>query len=260
MTGETAAVATVCGVVGLVVGSFLNVVIYRVPRHESIVQPGSHCPSCGAPVAARDNVPVISWLVLRGRCRACRAPISPRYPAVELLTGVLFMGAGIRFGAHVEVIDYCVFFAVLVALAFIDLDTRLVPRRIVYPAAGVTAVLLTVASVVDGDYRALEDAAIGGAAAFGALFVIHVVQPRGMGFGDVRLAGLIGLNLGWLGLAHVAVGLFLGFLFGAAIGVVVVVAGRGGRRTAVPFAPFLAAGAVVAVLWGNRLVHIWLGG
>jgi len=255
----TPALAAVVGVFGLVIGSFLNVVIWRVPRHESIVSPPSHCPGCDAEISPRDNIPVVSWLILRGRCRHCGKPISPRYPAVEALTGLLFAAAALKLGAHAALADYCAFFAVLVALAGIDLDHRLVPRRIVYPAAAVSLVLLAIATVVDGGTRNYVDALIGGAAAFAALFVVHFVSPRGMGFGDVRLAGYIGLNVGWLGLARVAVGLFSGFLFGAVVGVAIMAAGRGGRKTAVPFAPFLAAGAVVAVLFGGPIVRAWLG-
>ena len=249
----------VCGLLGLVIGSFLNVVVHRVPRRESLSHPGSHCPSCGAAVRPQDNIPVVSWLVLRGRCRDCAAPISVRYPIVEAVTCLLFLAAARRFGVHADVADYCVFFAVLVALSGIDIDHHLVPSRIVYPAVVASTVLLLTASAADAAWRAAADAAIGGAIGFGVLFVIHFIAPRGMGFGDVRLAGLIGLNVGWLGVAHVPVALFAGFLAGAIFGLVLIVVGRAGRRSRVPFAPFLAAGAVVATLWGNSIVHWWLG-
>lgn len=255
----TVSLYVACGVFGLVIGSFLNVVIWRLPRRESLSRPPSHCPSCGTAVRPRDNVPVLSWLVLRGRCRDCGAWIPLRYPLVELLTAGLFVAAAARFGAHWELADYCVFFAVLVAISAIDIDHHLVPSRIVYPAAGASLALLALASAEDHHWRALADAAGGGAAAFAFLLLVHLAQPRGMGFGDVRLSGLIGLNTGWLGLAHVAVALVAGFLVGALAGIGLVAVGRAGRKSRVPFAPFLSAGAVVAVLFGDPIVRAWLG-
>jgi leader peptidase (prepilin peptidase)/N-methyltransferase len=254
-----AVVYVVCGLFGLVIGSFLNVVIYRLPRRESLAHPPSHCPVCGAPVRPWDNVPVFSWFALRGRCRDCSAPISARYPLVEALTAALFVGAAWRLGARAELADFCVFFAFLVALSGIDLDHHILPSRIIYPAAGASLVLLALASGVDHNWHRYQDAVIGGALALAALFVIHVAVPRGMGFGDVRLAGLLGLNLGWLGLAHVAVGLFAGFLFGAVVGVGLMAVGAASRKSRIPFGPFLAAGAVVGVLWGTTVVNWWLG-
>lgn len=247
------------GLFGLVIGSFLNVVIHRVPRRESLSHPPSHCPACGAAVRPRDNVPVVSWLLLRGRCRSCSSPISIRYPLVEAVTCALFLAAAARFGAHAELVDYCVFFAVLVAVSGVDIDHHLVPSRIVYPSAAATAVLLVIASGIDGAWRRAADAAIGAVIAYAVLFVIHFAAPRGMGFGDVRLAGLIGLNVGWLGVAHVPVALFAGFLLGAVAGVTLLALGRAGRRTRIPFAPFLAGGAVIATLWGTTIVRWWLG-
>lgn len=257
--GVTTVVYVGTALFGLIIGSFLNVVIYRFPRRESLSHPGSHCPDCGAPVRPYDNIPVVSWLVLRGRCRDCHGPISPRYPLVELLTGVLFLAAGVRFGSSAPLAAYCVFFAVLVAISGIDLDHHLIPNRIVYPGGLAVLALLALASGVQGSTRSFVDALIGGVLGFGVLLIIHLIQPRGMGFGDVRLAGLIGLASGWLGVAHVAVALFMGFLSGAIVGLVLMAAGRAGRRSRIPFGPFLAVGAVVAVLWGNPLVRAWLG-
>lgn len=249
----------VCGLFGLVIGSFLNVVIHRVPERRSLSRPGSSCPACGEPIRPWDNIPVVSWLVLRGRCRDCSAPISVRYPLVEALTAALFIAAAWRVGAHAALADYCVFFAFLVALSGIDLDHHILPSRIIYPGVGASLVLLAIASGTDHDWHRYQDAVIGGVLALAALFLIHIVAPRGMGFGDVRLSGLIGLNLGWLGLAHVAVGLFAGFVLGAVVGVGLMAVGVASRKSRIPFGPFLAAGAVVGVLWGTTLVHWWLG-
>jgi leader peptidase (prepilin peptidase)/N-methyltransferase len=253
-------IALVCAAFGLLVGSFLNVVIYRVPRGESVVRPPSHCPGCDRRLTARDLVPILSWLALRGRCRTCAAPISARYPAVEAVTGVLFGLLGARFAGSWALPAYLLFAAVLVVLSMIDLDTMTLPRRIVYLGAGAGAVLLTVASVAAGEPERLWWAAAGAAGALAFFLALHLASPRAMGFGDVRLAALIGLYLGWLGLREVPVGLFLGFLLGAVVGVVALVIGRAARKTQVPFGPFLAAGALVTVMAGQPIVALWLGG
>ncbi|MGH9069066.1 MAG: prepilin peptidase [Acidimicrobiales bacterium] len=244
---------------GLAVGSFLNVVVQRVPLRLSVVHPRSQCPGCQAPVRPRDNVPIVSWLVLRGRCRHCAGPISPRYPLVEALTAALFVAVTLRLGLGAAVPAYWLFAAVMVAVSAIDLEHSIVPNRIVYPALAAAVPLLVGASLLRHALPSLETAAAGGAVAFAALFAIHLVQPRGMGFGDVRLAGLIGLFLGWFSLGQVAVGLFLGFLLAGVVGLALMALGRAGRKTRVPFAPFLAAGAMVSVLWGAPLVRLWVG-
>jgi leader peptidase (prepilin peptidase)/N-methyltransferase len=256
----TAFIAVICAVLGLAVGSFLNVVIYRVPKKESVVKPRSRCPSCGTQLAERDNIPVISWLVLGGKCRTCHEPISIRYPLIELLTAVTFAGVGIRFAPHPEVIPaYLLFFACLISVSAVDLDLFIIPNRIIFPTLFASVPLLLLAAVVGHEWTRLEHAAIGGAAAWLALFVVHFISPRGMGYGDVRLAGIIGIYMGWLGLAHVFVGLFLGFLVAAVVGVGLMVARRKGRKDQVPFGPFLAVGATLAVLAGGPLIHAWLG-
>jgi leader peptidase (prepilin peptidase)/N-methyltransferase len=250
----TALVAALSGLYGLVIGSFLNVVIWRVPRHESIVKPPSHCPACDVKIANRDNVPVVSWLLLRGRCRSCRSTISARYPFVELLTGVLFAAIGARFSHSWALPAYLVLTGALVALSAIDLEHYVLPNRILYPTDGAVIVLLAVASAAEHDWGALARAGLAGAVAFAVFFTIHIVSPRGMGFGDVRLSFLLGLSLGWLGWAEVAGGLFAGFLYGAVVGVVLIAVKVRGRKQQIPFGPFLAAGAVTFVLFGEPLV------
>jgi len=249
--------AVVCGVVGLCVGSFLNVVISRVPRRESVVRPRSHCPVCEAPIADRDNVPIVSWILLRGRCRSCGAPIPARYPLVELGTAVLFVAAAVRLGPSWSLPAFCVFFAALLAIAVIDLDHFIIPNRVLYPTLFVTAPLLALAAALTGSWRSLEHAAIGGVAGFLALFVIHLISPRGMGFGDVRLAGVIGMMVGWLGLRYVALALFLSFLLASVVGIGLMVTRLRGRKDAVPFGPFMAGGAIVAVLWGQAILDAY---
>ena len=256
---STGSAALVAGLFGLVIGSFLNVVVWRLPRRESLAKPPSHCPTCGSGIRAVDNIPVVSWLLLGGRCRSCKTRISPRYPLVEAGTAGIFIAAAFRFGWRFELVDYCLFIAALVAVSAIDLDHHVVPSRIIYPVAGANLALLAAASGFDGSWRSYTDALLGGAIGFGALLLVHLIAPGGMGFGDVRLAGLIGLNVGWLGVAHVAVALLTGFVLGSAVGLALLGVGRVSRRSRVPFAPFLAAGAVVAVLWGTPIVHWWLG-
>lgn len=256
----TAFIVVAAGVFGLAVGSFLNVVIYRVPAELSVVRPRSRCPRCETTLAERDNIPVLSWLILRGRCRTCQEPISARYPAVELLTGVLFAVMAARLGADWALPAFLVWTAGLVALSFIDLDTFTLPRKIIYVTGAMCAVLLAVAAVVDSDPRSLRDAVIGAAIAFAVLFVIHFISPKGMGFGDVRLAGLLGLLLGWLGLGHVGVGLFAAFLLASVVGIALIVTKRKGRKDRVPFGPFLAGGAYLAVLIGEWALELYLPG
>jgi leader peptidase (prepilin peptidase)/N-methyltransferase len=247
-----------CGVLGLAVGSFLNVVIHRVPRQESVVRPRSHCPACGSPISDRDNVPVVSWLVLHGRCRSCHASIPVRYPLVEAATAVLFGAAAVRFGASAELPAFCVFLGALLALAMIDLEHFLLPSRIIYTTLCIEAVLLGLTAVVDGHWQTLEHAVLGGVAAFAVFFVIHFIYPAGMAWGDLRLAGLIGAVLGWLGYGHILVGLFVAFASASVVGIGLVALRRAGAKTPIPFGVFLALGAVVAVLWGHPLVHAWL--
>jgi leader peptidase (prepilin peptidase)/N-methyltransferase len=255
----TALVAAICGIFGLAVGSFLNVVIWRVPRRESISAPPSHCPECDHAIAPYDNVPVISWLALRGRCRHCGVRISARYPAVELLTALLFAAMGARFYDSLVLPAYLVFTAGLIALSMIDLDHYLLPNRVMYPIGFLAVPLLFLGSVFDGDVEAFGRALVGGAAAFAVFYVIHVISPRGMGFGDVRLSFLLGCFLGYLSWWHVAFGLFAGFLYGALVGVTLLALGRRGRRQHIPFGPFLAAGTLTIVLIGQPIIDAYTG-
>lgn len=253
----TAFLAISCAVLGLAVGSFLNVVIARVPRKESVVTPRSRCPGCSAPIAPRDNVPVLSWLLLRGRCRSCAEPISPRYPLVEVGTAALFAATAVRFGADAALPAFLVFVAALIAITAIDLELFIVPNRIVYPTLFASAPMLLTAATVDGDWKSAREAAIGGVLAFGLFLVIHLISPRGMGFGDVRLSGVIGMFLGWLSVPHVLLGLFLAFLLASVIGVGLIAVKLRSRKDHIPFGPFLALGAVLAVLAGDPLLRVY---
>jgi len=243
-----------CALLGLAVGSFLNVVIARVPRRESIVTPPSHCPECHTPISPRDNIPVVSWLVLRGRCRACQAPIPVRYPLVEIGCAIAWGVIGYWFADSWALPAYLVLTAGLLALSVIDLEHRILPNRILGPLAVAGVVLLGAAALASGDLDAFVRALLGALAAFGALGALHLISPRGMGLGDVKLAFVLGLFLGWLGWGEVALGLFLGFLLGSVIGVGLIATGLRTRKDHVPFGPFLAAGTLIAVIWGPTLL------
>lgn len=248
-----------CLILGLVIGSFLNVVIWRVPRGESIVSPPSACPNCHHEIRAYDNIPVVSWLVLRGKCRDCGHPISARYPLVELGTGLLFAVMAGVFGLSWELPAYLYFAAIAVALALIDVDVRRLPNAITLPSYAVAGVLLLVPAAIEGRWSDYVTAWLGALALFAFYFLLAFVYPAGMGFGDVKLAGVIGLYLGWLGWGPLLVGAFLGFLLGAVFGIVLMAIGRGGRKTKIPFGPYMLAGALIAVIWGQTLADLYTG-
>jgi leader peptidase (prepilin peptidase)/N-methyltransferase len=249
------------GVLGLAVGSFLNVVIYRVPANESVVHPPSRCPSCGAAIRNRHNVPVLGWLVLRGKCYDCKAPISVRYPLVELVTGLLFAAVTLRI-LHLDLAAalpaYLYFAAIGVALTMIDIDHKRLPDKIVLPSYVVVSVLLTVASIPSGDWGALARAGIGAGSLFALYLVLVLIYPAGMGMGDVKLAFVLGAVLAYLSWATFAVGAFGGFLLGSLGGVVVLVSGRGNRKSAIPFGPYMIAGALVAIFVAQPIADGYL--
>ncbi len=256
-TIPTVAVAVLAALLGLFVGSFLNVVIWRVPRGESVVHPRSHCPSCDRQLTWYENVPVVSWVVLRGRCRTCRNPVSVRYPLVELLTAAVFGVLGWRFGASWELPAYLYLGAIGVALGAIDLDTRKLPNSIVLPSYGVAAALLGLASLLGHDGAAALRAVAAGAALYAFYYALAWIWPRGMGFGDVKLSGVVGMYLGWLSWGALVVGGFAGFLIGGVTGIALILAGRAGRKTAIPYGPYMLAGALVGVLWGTQIADAY---
>lgn len=284
-------------VLGCCVGSFGNVLVWRVPkrvrapdeldraarrsegeaesgaressdreagilpsseRAMSIVAPGSYCPHCRHPLAWYENVPVVSWLALRGRCRHCRARIPARYPLVELATGGLWVMMAVRFGWSWELPAFLALSFGLVVLSAIDLELYLLPNKIVYPLGYALAALLLLAAVATGEWGAFGRAVGAGAAAFAAFFALHVIAPRGMGFGDVRFSFVLGLALGWLGWAEVFLGFFLAFALGAVIGLALMALRLRSRKQPIPFGEFMALGAVIVILWGEPMVEAWL--
>ena len=244
-----------CAIFGLAVGSFLNVVIYRVPRHQSVVSPPSACPHCGTAIGARDNVPVISWVLLRGKCRHCGAPISVQYPLVELATAALFAGLAARFGYDWALPAYLALFGGLLALSWIDVEMLILPRAIIYPLLVMVAGLLLVPAVVYGSWHSYWVAWAFAGGWFALFFVLNLASPRVLGFGDVRLAPLLGLGLGWLGWRYVILGFFAANLIGAVIGMALIATKRIERQSRIPYGVFLALGTAVAVFFGQELLR-----
>lgn len=261
----------VVGVFGLLIGSFLNVVAYRVPAGRSIVSPPSACPNCGNEIKSYDNIPVLSWLVLRGKCRNCSEPISARYPIVELSTGVFFalvawwswsnatLGTGAQVAASIlELVAFLYLAAVSVALALIDIDAHRLPNAIVLPSYLVGATLLTAASLLSADLSALVSAAIGMAALAVFYLVAALVYPGGMGYGDVKVAGVLGLFLGYLGWGPLVVGAFAAFLLGGFFALALLALRRAGRGSGIPFGPWMLAGAWVGIFFGDAIWRAYL--
>jgi leader peptidase (prepilin peptidase)/N-methyltransferase len=273
MTGEAQILAIVgsafVGVFGLLVGSFLNVVIYRVPNGMSVVSPPSACPGCGSGIKGYDNVPVFSWLALRGKCRSCRESISARYPLVEAGVGVFFALVAVWWwvvstssiptgstiaGNVLALVAFLWLAGVSVALALIDLDTHKLPNVIVLPSYFVGGALLTTAGILNNaDVDALIRAAVGLTVMWVAYFLMAMLYPGGMGFGDVKLAGVLGLYLGFVGWGALVVGAFAAFFFGGIYAIALVILKKAGRKSGIPFGPWMLVGAWAGIFVGNAL-------
>lgn len=278
MTALLVACVTICGLLGLLIGSFLNVVVWRLPRGESLSHPGSHCPQCGHAIRWWDNVPVVSWAVLRGRCRDCSEPISTRYPLVELATGFFFAGValwvlrsadasgsglsqisdGELAALSLTLLAFLYLAAITVALALIDLETHTLPNKVVLPAYIVAGALLAAASILVGDWAQLLRAAIAMAAMFIAYLVMAIAYPGGMGFGDVKLAGVLGLYLGWLGWGSLLIGAFAAFVLGGLFSVILLALRKATRKSGIPFGPWMLVGAWVGIFLGEFLWQSYL--
>lgn len=247
-----AAMLVAVGLLGLVIGSFLNVVIVRVPEHRSLMHPRSACPRCSAQLSWYDNIPVLSFLVLRGRCRTCAEPISWRYPAVEVITAVALVLAYLAFGPTTDFVVASVLLTALIAITAIDLQHLLIPDVITLPGI----LLGLVANVATGriSWRESVVGIVLGAALF---LTIILVSRGGMGGGDLKLGAMLGAFLGWKALLF---GLFVAVILGGVLGIVLLVSGLRGRKDAVPFGPFLAIGGAVALFWGERVFDWWVSG
>lgn len=266
------AVVVVAAVLGLAIGSFLNVVVWRVPRGENLSHPASHCPTCSHSIRPWDNIPLLSWVILRGKCRDCSSPISARYPLVEAGTGAFFTAVA-WWAVSTEALGnfdslasttamllalaaYLYLSAISVALALIDIETQRLPNVLVLPAYLVGGALLSASALIGGTALVLVPAAIG----MSALFVLYwlLAFVGGMGFGDVKLAGVLGLYLGFLGFGTLAVGAFAAFALGGLFGIAMILARRGGRKTRIPFGPWMLAGAWVGIFMGDILFSGYL--
>jgi leader peptidase (prepilin peptidase) / N-methyltransferase len=246
-----AAAASLAFVGGAVTGSFVGVVAHRLPRGLSIIGPRSRCPSCGGRIAARDNIPIVSWLLLRGRCRSCGAPIPATYPGVELGVGVAFLATVlVLWDEPTQLVLGLVLVATLATVTLTDLERRIIPNRILLPAAVAGIVIAAI-----GDTSSLPERAISAAAAGGLLLAAALAYPRGMGMGDVKLAALMGLYLG----DAVAPALLVAFLTGALVGLGLMMReGAAARKKGVPFGPFLALGGIVGLLAGDEMIDWYL--
>jgi len=248
-------VAVMVCVIGAVIGSFLNVCIYRLQREESIVWPGSRCPTCGKPIAWHDNLPIVSFLLLLGRCRACRAPISWRYPLVEALNGAGYLLLLRQFGLTWPALIYAVFFSALVVITFIDLDIQIIPDVISLP--GIVAGLAVSHWLPQGAISSLVGVLVGG----GFFWLVaevgfRVLKQEAMGGGDIKLIAMIGAFVGWQG---VLLTIFLASLAGSAVGLSFMAFKGWGRKTPIPFGPFLALGAVLALFFGAPIWEWYVG-
>jgi len=260
------------GITGLAIGSFLNVVVYRVPAGMSVVRPRSACPNCGHEITARDNVPVLSWLVLRGKCRDCAEPISKRYPLVELAGAAAFVIVGVWaapaisaapnallvIAAVLRLLAFLYLAAVSVALAIIDVETHRLPNPIVLPGYAVGVVLLGTAAALAGDWVGLGRMAAGAGILFVFYFLLAFISPRGMGMGDVKLAGVLGLFLGSLGWGQLAVGAGAAFVLGGLFSIILLITRRVGRKGGIPFGPWMLLGAWVGVFAGSAIAEGYL--
>ena len=268
MTGVVILSAAFAGILGLLVGSFLNVVVYRVPAGMSVVRPRSSCPRCGHEISAIENIPVLSWLALRGRCRSCAQPISARYPLVELGGAVAFalVAAWIVTGtsptmtpaAALRLAALLYLAAITIALALIDLDVHRLPNAIVVPSYAVGAVLLGASGLLAGDFVGLARAAAGAGASVLFYTILALVKPGGMGLGDVKLAGVLGMYLGAAGWAQLAVGTIAAFVLGGTVAVILLIAQRARRTDGLPFGPWMLAGAWTGLVVGAPAADMYL--
>lgn len=260
------------GITGLAIGSFLNVVVYRVPAGMSVVHPRSACPNCGHEITARDNVPVLSWLMLRGKCRNCAEPISKRYPLVELAAAAAFVMVGIWaapaigaapnallvIAAVLRLLAFLYLAAISVALSIIDVETHRLPNALVLPGYAVGVVLLGAAAVLGNDWVGLGRMAAGAGILFFFYFVLAMISPRGMGMGDVKLAGVLGLFLGSLGWGQLAVGAGAAFVLGGLFSIILLITRRAGRKSGIPFGPWMLLGAWVGIFAGSAIAGGYL--
>lgn len=237
-------------ILGTIIGSFLNVCIYRLPRKESVVSPLSHCRSCDSRIAWYDNVPIVSWLILRGNCRRCGSPISIEYPIVEFITGLIYLFTYIRYGQSPYLVIYLLLFSAFLVIAVIDFEQKIIPDMITLPgiAVGITASFFL-------NYITPKASIIGLLVGGGLFFLIAILSRGGMGGGDIKLMAMIGTFIGWLG---VIVTTMIGSMLGAIVGIALMIMRKKGRKSQIPFGPFLVLGATIYILWGGYIIRWYL--
>jgi leader peptidase (prepilin peptidase)/N-methyltransferase len=260
LTGSGRAfVIVLAAIFGLLIGSFLNVVVARVPEGRSVVRPGSACPNCGTPISARDNIPVLSWLLLRGKSRCCGEPISIRYPLVEAGTAALFAAVTAWAGVSWLLPALLYLAAISVSLGLIDIEHQRLPNAIVLPSYPVAAALLIIPALTAHEPGRLVRMAICAFGTYAFYFILMLIQPRGMGFGDVKLSGILGGYLGWFGWGPAIVGGFLAFAVGGVAGLLLMLARRAGMKTMIPFGPYMLIGAWLGLVFGLGITDWYLG-
>lgn len=243
-------------ILGLIVGSFSNVCIYRIPRNESIIFPASHCPKCRSNISLKDNIPLISYILLKGRCRNCKSKISIRYPVVELLTGLIYLIIYLIYGLSIQSLIYIILSSALIIIAFIDLNEQIVPDVISLPGIVIGFIISFFVS-----YISFINSALGVIVGGGIILVIGlagsvIFKKEAMGGGDVKLAAMIGAFLGW---RYIIISLFLGFFLGAVVGIILILSKIKNREDTVPFGPFIALGSMITLLWGEKIIFWYIG-
>jgi leader peptidase (prepilin peptidase)/N-methyltransferase len=245
-------------IIGLMIGSFDNVAIYRIPEGKSLWSPRSFCPSCGTTIAWYDNIPILSYFLLRRRCRNCGESISIQYPLVELASGLLFFAVFAKegFAWSAYLLPYLLMVTVLIIVAVIDLQKQIIPNKVMYPAIVVALASMGIVALVRGDYKIITDSLIGAVVIAAPWAIAAMIFPKGFGMGDAKLAAFTGAILGW---KSELIGFFIGIALGAIAGAVLMVAGKKGRKSRIPFGPFLAAGALIALFWGPAIWDAYTG-
>lgn len=246
------------GLLGLAVGSFVNVVIWRVPRGESLVSPSSSCPKCADQIKVYDNIPVLSWLLLRGKCRACKAGISLRYPIIELLVGLAFIATFFWLGENWQLPAFLYLATIGITLGVIDLEVHKLPNKIVLPSYAVVPVLLVIPSAAYDQWPNLVRALLAGAVLYVIYFLIMFAYPAGIGFGDVKLAGVLGMYLGWFSWGSLAIGGFAAFLLGGIAALGLMAGKKANRKSGIPLGPFMFLGTYVGLVWGEAIWNQYL--
>ncbi|MEX0825172.1 MAG: prepilin peptidase [Acidimicrobiia bacterium] len=252
-------IIALAGLAGMLVGSFLNVIAHRVPVGASVVKPASRCPRCGSEIRARDNIPVLSWILLRGRCRDCSAPISVRYPVVELATAALLAATAAVIGESWVLLAYLWFAALTFVLSLVDIDHKRLPNRILYPGTVVGAVLLAAGATADGDLSSLWRGLSGGVAYFAVLLLVALLARGGFGMGDVKLAFVLGLFAAFRSWETLAVAVFGAFVLGGLASILLLTLTKASRKDAIPFGPWLVLGSWLAIAVGDSVAAWYLG-